>query len=791
MTIKEKIEYVRNHIDEATEISPTGKVHLNLYTLTEYEDGPDIFSWKDQRSIFKKLEEDGYVKDVQFDEGGVGVWFEKVRSKTRRSNLLAHIKSTDKLLQHRELFEKFLKLVEIRDVKPNHIYKIPTEERNDDLIQLLIDLGIVEYDWEVMKEQKHHPVGSRIIEFSLDSNKALKLYARTTGKDSRIKKQALELISKEIGDRFTFNKITDIFADLGVPESMFVQDTKWRAVFYVLSYYTTSSSDKDYLFALKIIQELLHPLMFSGNEEQAKETRKKYKEWLKYDGIDIDDDGKLYLAPSEEQTEVGIDDWISLDGRVVEPKAYLISQAHIAELWVLMSQVILLVQTYQSNVSADKKELEKLYLEVIGKIEHLIETGDVGKLKETYIRPFTSLSTAEVETKAKKADTPLDLVSIILLEITSLNPSPQEVAKQIEENTPLFERITSATRAITGDNIDYLKISYEQATFLLKIIYGRIFQILEAISTGYIHMTDEHLNKLYVMLSDNLNGLLEREDMKDLKQNLPDWMPRHLFEGMDEMDVWWENGGQASMMNLYGDIEMVWIRTAQQTFPLPQWFGSFLDQVDNAIKKHKETKAAHWSRMMKNVDEENKRNGSNVDNDNSQQKPEPIHIIIDDIKKDIGIRGLEEKVVIQKSKNKKIHIRKLPDDTIWQDISIKFLNGQEAIITAKGQTFQTNYAEMGFEDEKKKQPNSQWSFLKLLATKNGELSWDNNNDMSQKQINAAKKKKQMLSDALKAYFQIDEDPFENYRTEKAYKIKITLTPEDNSDNHSGDFTENY
>jgi hypothetical protein len=284
--------------------------------------------------------------------------------------------------------------------------------------------------------------------------------------------------------------------------------------------------------------------------------------------------------------------------------------------------------------------------------------------------------------------------------------------------------------------------------------------------------------------------------MKDLKQNLPYWMPRHLFEGMDEMDVWWENGGQASMMNLYGDIEMVWIRTAQQTFPLPQWFGQFLEQVDNAIKKHKETKAAHWSRMMKNIDDNKKHDEPNFTppkshNDNSQQKPEPIHIIIDDIKKDIGIRGLEEKVVMQKSKNTKIHIRKLPDDTMWQDINIKFLNGQEAIITAKGETFQTNYAEMGFEDEKKKQPNSQWSFLKLLATKNGELSWGNNNDMSQKQINSAKKKKQMLADILKAYFQIDEDPFENYRTEKAYKIKITLTPEDNSDNHSGDFTENY
>jgi hypothetical protein len=790
VTIKEKIEYVKNRIDEAIESSPISPVHLNLYTLTEYEDGPTMLSRAEQRSIVKKLEDDEYIKDVMFDDDGVGLWFKKVASKARRSSLLSYIKNTDELLQRRELFEKFLRIVDIRNIKPSHVYKIPTEEKNDDLIQLLIDLKVVKYDWKDMEKQTHRIVGNRIIEFQVKSDDVLKLYGRVSGKNTRIKKQALELISKDIGERFTLNKIIALFTDFGVPETMFIEDTKWRAVFYILSYYTSSEQQEDYFFALKLIQETLHPLMFEGNEKSIQTAQDKYKKWLKYDGIDVGEDGKLYIAPTEEELELGIDDWVSIDGDVIEPKSYSISQDNISELWVLLSQLIMLVQTYQNNFSADKKELEKLYLEVIGKIERLIETGDVGKLRENYKRPFTSLSTAEVETKAKKADSPLSLITDILLEVTSLNPSPEEIAKQLEENASLIERITSATRAITGDNIDYQKISYEQAVFLLKLVYSRIFNILESISTGYIHMTDERLNARYIILSDNLNGLLERKDMDTLRQSLPE-IPKHLFEWIDEVDVWWENGGKSSLMNFYGEIEAMWVRTAQQTFPIPQWFGVFLTEVDNSVTEHTKTKAAHWSRMLKNVDDENKRNDPTADNGNPQQKPEPIHIIIDDVKKDIGIRGLEEKVVMQKSKNKKIHLRKLPNGTRWQDITIKFLNGQEAIIAAKGETFQTNYVEMGFEDEKKKQPNSQWSFLKLLASKNGELSWDNNNDMSQKQINSAKKQKQTLADALKTYFQIDEDPFENYRTEKAYKIKIILTPEDDSDNHSGDFTENY
>ena len=154
---------------------------------------------------------------------------------------------------------------------------------------------------------------------------------------------------------------------------------------------------------------------------------------------------------------------------------------------------------------------------------------------------------------------------------------------------------------------------------------------------------------------------------------------------------------------------------------------------------------------------------------------EPFHIVIDKIKKDIGIRGFEEKVILQKPKNKRIQLRRFPKDLKWEEITMQFLNGHEVIITARNDTFQTNYDAMGFQDEKRKLPNKQWEFLKGLSETSGELSWK-----SSRATPKGKKQKQLLAETLKAYFQIDEDPFYSYKQEKSYKIRIKLIPEANS-----------
>ncbi|MBU4204607.1 hypothetical protein KKH26_00275 [Patescibacteria group bacterium] len=84
MTPEKKIEYVKKKIDEIAQISPRGPVHIQLYTLTEYEDGPIILSRYEQKTIIKKLEEDGYIKNVFFQDDGVGVLVEIVSKQTEK-----------------------------------------------------------------------------------------------------------------------------------------------------------------------------------------------------------------------------------------------------------------------------------------------------------------------------------------------------------------------------------------------------------------------------------------------------------------------------------------------------------------------------------------------------------------------------------------------------------------------------------------------------------------------------------------------------------------------------------
>lgn len=150
----------------------------------------------------------------------------------------------------------------------------------------------------------------------------------------------------------------------------------------------------------------------------------------------------------------------------------------------------------------------------------------------------------------------------------------------------------------------------------------------------------------------------------------------------------------------------------------------------------------------------------------------------DEICKDVENKDKEnskETIFLQKQKNKRIQLHKFSPDLKWEEITIQFLNGHEAIITAKDETIQTKYDAMGFQDEKKKLPNKQWQFLKGLSETGGEISWG-----SSRATPKGKKQKQLLSEALKTYFQIADKPFYDYKIEKAYRIKINLIPESES-----------
>jgi len=121
---------------------------------------------------------------------------------------------------------------------------------------------------------------------------------------------------------------------------------------------------------------------------------------------------------------------------------------------------------------------------------------------------------------------------------------------------------------------------------------------------------------------------------------------------------------------------------------------------------------------------------------------------------------------------KQIFPLKLAPNTRWKDITIKFKDGHTVNIEAKDLNVCVNYKDMGFEDERSRLPNKQWKLLQLLAHYKGELFWGQPGADEK-----VKKKKQLLADTLKVYFQIEEDPFLRYEYQKTYKIKINLIPD--------------
>jgi len=125
------------------------------------------------------------------------------------------------------------------------------------------------------------------------------------------------------------------------------------------------------------------------------------------------------------------------------------------------------------------------------------------------------------------------------------------------------------------------------------------------------------------------------------------------------------------------------------------------------------------------------------------------------------------KVYTERSIPNSISSPEFPPNTGWEDIAMKFIDGNNIEITAKDYKCTAHFKEMGFEDKRTLRPNMQWDLLQYLAEHTGQISWD-----SAQANEKIKKKKQRLSETLKKYFKISEEPFFNYKSEEAYTIKI-------------------
>lgn len=211
---------------------------------------------------------------------------EEKKKPERRSLYSNKVKSINDLLRDRELVAKFNHIFQYGyDIERKHWYIIPTDERNDEFVALLIDLGLVQYDWAELKKQTHRNVGNRTIEFSCFGDQIRDIFDRLDCKNSIIRKQTLEHIARHPGELDSGSQLADLLISWGASKTLIeYPNTKWRMIFLVLCYYATSPEKKDREMLFKIIEEVAHPLMYGGDKEKALEVQDNFSSYLEYDG---------------------------------------------------------------------------------------------------------------------------------------------------------------------------------------------------------------------------------------------------------------------------------------------------------------------------------------------------------------------------------------------------------------------------------------------------------------------------------------------------------------------------
>lgn len=169
-----------------------------------------------------------------------------------------------------------------------------------------------------------------------------------------------------------------------------------------------------------------------------------------------------------------------------------------------------------------------------------------------------------------------------------------------------------------------------------------------------------------------------------------------------------------------------------------------------------------------------------------QAEPENDWLVVHINRSDIRIKALKEKYGDGKGKirnNDFIIAPALPSDADWQDVTIKFLNGEDVEIRYKSKFWcKTTYKKMGFV----KSNSPLWKLLIQLSLKKSVIVRDGLSikqkegeiamgGLSIKQKESKQKNKQLVSERLINYFWINDAPIKEVKG--GYQTVFALEPE--------------
>ena len=276
---------------------------------------------------------------------------------------------------------------------------------------------------------------------------------------------------------------------------------------------------------------------------------------------------------------------------------------------------------------------------------------------------------------------------------------------------------------------------------LLLLIFQLLMDTVEIFCTNPLNPTRE-LNNTYEYLNQQIwniiNDLKLREDVVIYNFNSYKCIFFNLFSAGQQYaeqnkELSWEKI-KPKMNTMYGEIDKICQKVG----------------TDNTIinlKEHKKLKdiKSYLSGLKKKINEESKK-------EQKQQKKYEY--------KGISIRN------------------KISNNVTWKNITIRFLNSYDVKILVKNKLHtQANNEDMGCFclNKKDKDADVQWKFLQELSVSGGECDLRSKINVQEKE--KYRQYKMKLSLNLKKFFNLNEDPFYEYRDKYIYKTKFRIEPE--------------
>jgi DNA-binding response OmpR family regulator len=136
------------------------------------------------------------------------------------------------------------------------------------------------------------------------------------------------------------------------------------------------------------------------------------------------------------------------------------------------------------------------------------------------------------------------------------------------------------------NELNISELYFHQALYLLRVLYSKIINILEASFGSVYAFRNAELNMFYTIFLEIVNDILKLKGFEELREGRP-VLIESLVGDIEEFGDAWDIQISKLAYDFLGNIEKVYIISGVKTFKLPKTIEDSLLAVDKIIEEHK------------------------------------------------------------------------------------------------------------------------------------------------------------------------------------------------------------